>query len=213
MSTTIHLIRHGVTASNLAQRYMGRSEEPLAGDGRLQARRLAQRLASVGLEALYCSPLRRTRETAEIIAQPHGLDVEAAADFNELDLGRWEGLTAAEVEARDPAAWRIWCDEPADLRLPGIETFGRLRQRVRRGIESLLRRHSGAGVGVVTHDGIVRMAVLEGLGLGSDVYRSMPVDNVGLTILEFTSERVYLRALNDTGHLDGDLRAVPPADR
>lgn len=215
MNTTIHLIRHGVTASNRARRYMGRSEEPLAGDGRLQARRLARRLASMDLRALYSSPLRRTRETAEIIAQPHALDVEVAPDFNELDLSRWEGLTATEVESRDPEAWRTWCDDPARLRLPGIESFGRLRERVRRGLEALVRHHDESAVGVVTHDGIVRIAVLEGLGLSPGVYRSMPVDNTGLTTLEFASERVYLRALNDTGHLDDSLRCAKPgpADR
>lgn len=215
MSTTIHLIRHGVTASNRARRYMGRSEEPLASDGRLQARHLARRLASTELQALYSSPLRRTRETAEIIAQPHALDVEVAADFNELDLSRWEGLTAAEVEARDPDGWSTWCEAPARLELPGIESFGRLRERVRRGLKALVRRHTESDVAVVTHDGIVRIAVLEGLGLGSDVYRCMPVDNTGLTTLEFAPERVYLRALNDTGHLGEDLREASPgpADR
>ena len=215
MSTTLHLVRHGVTASNRAQRYMGRSEEPLASDGRLQARHLARRLASRDIAAMYSSPLRRTKETAAIIAQPHALDVEVAVDFNELDLSRWEGLTAAEVEARDPQAWQTWCREPARLKLTGIEAFGRLRERVRRGLQALVKRHEGAGVVVVTHDGIIRVAVVEGLGLDVGIYRSLPVDNTGLTTLEFSADRVYLRALNDTGHLDDSLRVARPgpADR
>jgi broad specificity phosphatase PhoE len=215
MSTRIHLIRHGVTRSNRRRRYMGRTEEALCSDGRLQARRLALRLAGLKLAALYCSPLRRARETAEIIGQPHALRPEVAADFNELDLQRWEGLTAEQIEARDADAWDIWCADPTRLRLPGIESFEALRVRVRRGLETLLRRHPDSSIAVVTHDGIVRVAVLEILGTGLGPYRAIPVDNTGLTTLDFTPQRTYLRALNDTGHLDETLRLAPagPADR
>lgn len=215
MTTRIHLIRHGVTASNLEQRYMGRSEEPLSNDGRLQARCLARRLAATEIAALYSSPLRRTRDTAEIIGQPHALPCEVAADFNELGLERWQGLTASEIEARDGEAWRTWCVDPARLRLPGIEPFAQVSERVRRGMRALVKRHPDATVAVVTHDGIIRIAVLESLGSGLGLYRAIPVDNTGLTTLEFTPERTYLRALNDTGHLDISLQcgAAGPAER
>ncbi len=215
MTTRVHLIRHGVTASNRERRYMGRSEEGLCSEGRWQARQLALRLASADLAALYCSPLRRTQETAAIIGQPHALTPEVAADFNELDLSRWQGLTAAEIDAREPEAWHTWCDAPARLRLPGIESFETLQQRVRRGLQALVKRHAGTAVAVVTHDGIVRIAVLEGLGIGLDKYRSIPVDNTGLTTLDFAAERTYMRSLNDTGHLDESVQLAPPgpADR
>lgn len=215
MSTRIHLIRHGLTVSNRRRRYMGRTEEPLCNDGRLQARRLALRLAPLELAALYCSPLRRARETAEIVGQPHALRAEVAADFNELDLERWQGLTGEQIAARDAPAWQTWCDDPTRLRLPGIEGFDVLRERVRRGLQALLRRHAEGEVAVVTHDGVVRVAVLESLGTGLGPYRAIAVDNTGLTTLEFTPQRTYLRALNDTGHLDGSLRHVSPgpADR
>ncbi|MGD8330881.1 MAG: histidine phosphatase family protein [Acidobacteriota bacterium] len=215
MTTRIYLIRHGVTASNLEQRYMGRSEEPLSNDGRLQARRLALRLADTELAALYCSPLRRAQETAEIVAQPQALRPQMAADFTEIDLSRWQGLNAGEIAARDAEAWRTWCVDPARLRLPGIESFEELRQRVRRGIRALVKRHADSAVAVVTHDGVVRVAVLDSLETGLSLYRAIPTDNTGLTTLDFTPERTYLRALNDTGHLEHSLRhaAVGPGDR
>lgn len=215
MTTRIHLIRHGATDSNRQRRYMGRSEEPLCSDGRLQARRLALRLAAMRLHALYCSPLRRARETAEIIGQPHALRPEVVADFNELDLSRWAGLTAEQIEQRDGEAWATWCEAPERLRLPGIEAFEDLRRRVRRGLESMLRRHPDGSIAVVTHDGVVRIAVLESLAGGIAAYRAIPIDNTGLTTLEFTAHRIYLRALNDTGHLDDTLRhpTPGPADR
>ena len=139
MTTRVHLIRHGVTESNRQRRYMGRSEEGLSSEGRWQARQLALRGATLELAALYCSPLQRARDTAEIVGQPHHLRPEAAPDFIELDLSRWEGLTAAEIEAKDGEAWQTWCSDPASLRLPGIESFATLQLRVRRGIEGLVR--------------------------------------------------------------------------
>ena len=146
MITRVYLIRHGATASNRQRRYMGRSEEGLSSEGRWQARQLALRMASTDLAALYCSPLRRTQETAAIIGQPHALTPEVAADFNELDLSRWQGLTAAEIDAREPEAWHTWCDAPARLRLPGIESFETLQQRVRRGLQALVKRHEGTAL-------------------------------------------------------------------
>ncbi len=214
-STCVFLVRHGVTASNAAGRYMGRSAEGLSNEGRWQARQLALRLASRSFAALYASPLRRARETAEIIAQPHALPVVAVPEFTELDLRRWEGLTAAEIEERDTADWRLWCTEPSLLRIEGIETLDNVRQRVRKGLRSLLRRHDGERIVLVTHDGIIRAAVLEALELPSTHYRSIPVDNTGLTALEATPTRTYLRALNDTGHLGDAVHAAVsgPADR
>lgn len=215
MTTRVHLIRHGVTESNRQRRYMGRSEEGLSSEGRWQARQLALRGASLDLAALYCSPLQRARDTAEIIGQPHRLRPEVEADFNELDLSRWEGLTASQIEARDGEAWRTWCTDPARLRLPGIESFAAVQQRVRRGIEGLVRRHAGSTIAVVTHDGVVRIAVLECLGMSLSLYRAIPIGNTGLTTLDFARERTYLRRLNDTGHLGEASRpAAPgPADR
>lgn len=215
MTTRIYLIRHGATESNRLRRYMSRSQEALSSEGRLQARQLALRMARHDLTAMYCSPLRRARDTAEIVAQPHALETAVVADFNELDLSRWEGLTAAEIEAREPQAWHTWCAEPARLALPGIESLAALQQRVRRGLEALAKHHAGQSIAVVTHDGIVRIAVLESLGLTLDVYRSIAVDNTSLTTLDMAPERNYLRGLNDTGHLDETmLPASPgPADR
>ena len=214
MTTRLYLVRHGCTASNRDRRYMGRSEEGLSNEGRWQVRQLAQRLAGNELAAIYSSPLRRTKETAQIVAQPHRLDVGVAAEFNELDLSRWVGLTAAEIEAREPQAWDTWCADPANLALPGIEPFDRLRLRVRCGFEALIKRHAGATVAVVTHDGIIRIAVLEALGMSLRHYRAIAVSNTGMTVLDFTPERAYLRTHNDTGHLSDGLDAAPgPADR
>ena len=216
--TRLLLIRHGVTESNKERRYMGRSDEPLSSDGRWQARRLAQRLASARIDAFYTSPLRRAKETAEIVNQPHALQVRVEPGLNELDLDRWAGMSAAEIEARDPQAWQTWCADPSALLLEGIEPFADLRGRIRQALQRMRRNHQDQSVAVTTHDGVIRIAVLEALDMAAQLYRSITVDNTALTVLDICERRTYLRALNATGHLDEHsdplLRAQPrgPAD-
>ena len=214
MSTRLYLIRHGLTESNRQSRYMGRTEEPLSSEGRWQARQLARQLRHVRLDAFYSSPLRRTKETAAIVNQPHGHEVSIEPGLNELDLGRWEGQTGPEIAARDPEAWQTWCNDPASMLLDGIEPFGVIQQRVRKTLARLARKHPDGGIAAVTHDGIIRIAVLEALGISLGHYRAMPIDNTGVTVLELAQDRNYLRQLNAIGHLgDGEAATQGPADR
>ncbi len=198
---------------------MGRSEEPLSSDGRWHARRLARRLSSARIDAFYTSPLRRARETAEIVNQPHALDVRVEPGLNELGLDRWVGLSAAEIEARDPQAWQTWCADPSALMVEGIEPFADLRARIRQALHRIRRDHQDESVAATTHDGVIRIAVLEALDLSMQLYRSITVDNTALTVIDIDEKRTYLRALNATGHLDAHadplLQAQPkgPADR
>ena len=212
--TRLYLLRHGSTKSNRAGRYMSRSEEGLSGDGRWQVRQLAQRLATSELAAIYSSPLQRTKETAQSVAQPHHLNIEIVPEFNELNLCRWAGLTATEIAAQDPEAWDIWCTNPRSLSIPGIESFVELQSRIWKGLEQITTNHPRGNIAVATHDGIIRIAVLLALGISLDNYRAITVSNAGMTILDIGPARAYLRAYNDTGHLEDAIgEQKGPADQ
>ena len=76
--TRLYLVRHGATQLTAEDRFAGSGVGPtLSDEGRRQVERLAARLSDDGIKALYCSPLSRTVETAEILARPHGLDPRA----------------------------------------------------------------------------------------------------------------------------------------
>jgi len=210
--THLYLIRHGITASNAQRIYMGRSQESLSTDGRWQARELSRRLQSVALEAIYCSPLCRAQETAEIVAQPHRLELRGDADIMELDLSRWEGRPANEIAKADPEAWQTWCSDPARLVIPGIETFDALSERVRRFLGRVRKDHPSGSVAVVSHDGVIRMAVMEALGISWGHYRSLPLDNTSITTIEVGGPHTRLRLFNDVGHLNGASVSGPADD-
>src|SRR5687768_10679995 len=97
VTTVTHLLRHGQTEHTPERRYSGRNDLPLSLTGRAEAEAAAHRVAGLGIEVIVASPLRRTRETAEIVGGVLGLPVELDEDLIELDFGDLEGLTGAEA--------------------------------------------------------------------------------------------------------------------
>src|SRR4029450_4544486 len=100
MTTRLFLVRHGATTLSAEDRFAGATDIPLSDEGRSQAAALTERLRDDPIDAVYCSPMRRTLETASIIAQPHGLAPVSRPALREIDHGHWEGLTRQEGGAR-----------------------------------------------------------------------------------------------------------------
>src|SRR5688500_20390849 len=102
--TRIFLVRHGSTMLTAEDRFAGETDVALADEGRDQARRLATRLGSQPIAAIYASPLQRCAETARLLAQPHTLAVQTRAEFREMSHGPWEGVKRPEAAAKYRAA-------------------------------------------------------------------------------------------------------------
>jgi probable phosphoglycerate mutase len=92
----------------------------LSPEGRHQAEALARRLTGVRVDRILSSPMLRALETAQIVAT--GRPVEVDDRLLERDYGRWEGLTNAEIEARDPELLARWDRDPAATHTPGGES-------------------------------------------------------------------------------------------
>jgi 2,3-bisphosphoglycerate-dependent phosphoglycerate mutase len=162
--TTIVLVRHGETNWNRERRYQGHADTPLNEDGRSQAAELAELLAAEQVTVLYTSPLRRARETAEIIAARLGLQLRTLEALREIDVGGWEGLTIDEVRGRYPERFeRDWHSGWEDG-----ETYHELEQRVVPALVKLGSKHDGAHLVGVTHAGPIRAAIAASLGLSYD---------------------------------------------
>jgi probable phosphoglycerate mutase len=141
--TTILLARHGETDWNRERRVQGHSDTPLNETGREQARTLAGALAGEPLDAVYSSDLARARETAEIVAAAHGLEVRTDAELRERNFGSWEGLTDVEIHERHGSDWS---------RHDG-ETDEQVRARVLGAVDRIAAAHPGEEVLVVSHGG------------------------------------------------------------
>lgn len=150
------VLRHGETAFNIEQRYLGGLDPGLTERGIQQARVLAEQLPD-DIEHLLCSPLLRARQTAEIIARPRALEITVAMPFRERHVGVFEGLTQAEAQARHPELWarnitRQWRDAPT-----GGETIEAVALRVRDGLIELQERYGETPIALVAHGFVAKL--------------------------------------------------------
>lgn len=122
----LFLIRHGETRWNLERRFQGHRDSPLTGRGIQQGERAGRRLLAElddpAAYALTSSPLGRARHTAEIVARVIGRaagEITLDDRLKEMTWGAWDGLTAAEIEARDPELWQARIDDRWTVAPPG----------------------------------------------------------------------------------------------
>ena len=154
--TTLVLVRHGATTHTADKRFSGglaSSNPALTDEGRAQVREVAEWLAPLGeaVEAVITSPVRRTRESAEILADRLGLDVVEEPGFAEMEFGAWDGMTFAEVRERYPDEIQGWLGSLDVAPGGGGESFRVVEARVRAGLERVMERYAGKTVLVVSH--------------------------------------------------------------
>lgn len=195
--TTFRLVRHGRT-QGAADLLAGRSAIGLSAEGRRQATGLARwlrdRLAPDGLAAVYSSPVRRARETAEPIARAFELDPVPVEGLTEVDFGRWEGRSFAELE-RDPA-WTVWNRFRAGARAPDGETMGDVQARAVGELLRLRELHPGEEIAVVSHAAVLRTVACHFLGLSLDLALRLEVDPGSQAELWLGEETARFRSWN-----------------
>ena len=196
MPTTIYLVRHGSVVGAETRRFIGHLDVPLSPRGEREAAALARRLATVKLAAAYSSDLSRTRRTAEILSGPHRLEPVAVPALREFAMGRWEGLTAEEIRALDPAAFEAWMADVGRFQFPDGESLGDVTARVWPALEAIVERHAGGTVLVVAHGGPNRIVLCQALGMPLERILSLGQDYAALSIIERNREGWRLRLLN-----------------
>jgi broad specificity phosphatase PhoE len=202
MTTTILLVRHGQTGSNISNFYMGWSSEDLNEAGYNQASRLSYRLSSLPVRSVYTSPLRRAHTTATILAEPHGLELAVVDDLIEVDLGDWQGLYTTEIGQRWPEIWRQWRTDPSSVTVPGGESLTQVTERALRALHKIVASGQGEVSAIVTHEVIVKVLVAYVLGAPNHIYRRFDINNASLSVVRITGDQYWLAGLNDTSHLE-----------
>ena len=200
-TTRIILVRHGETDWNATGRIQGHSDTPLNAVGREQAQRVAQRLASESVRALYSSDLARAFETATIIGQTLGLSVVTSPRLRERQYGAWEGLTSAEIQSRYPEQFAAWRARSTDFAPPQGETRSQLLTRALNELQTIGRRHAGEVVVVVTHGGLCYVLLNHIVGDVNGDRREFTFGNASLHTLDVTGARWSVITMNDIAHL------------
>ena len=175
----ISLARHGQTAYNAQRRFQGHLPVPLDDVGRAQARELAQAAAQREWAALWCSPLARARETADIVAAAIGIEPRADARFAETDCGDWTDRSFDDVGAEDPEGFAAFVRADPGFRFPGGESFAEQQARVAAGLADV--GAAGGPALVVCHRGVIRLALAT--VRGDDALRDAAIPNAALVDL------------------------------
>ena len=132
---------------------------------------------------IFSSPIRRCRESAEILSQNLGVSLRLEEGLEELHFGPWEGLSENEIASRYPCDWNNWKTSPLSLNLPGRETLNDFSQRVRDTISKVGRRSTRPLL--VTHCSFIRVSFLLTNSIDLNMYPSIVVPNAQPFVIDW----------------------------
>ena len=183
-STTVLLVRHGLTPTT-GRLLPGRSAGlHLSDEGQRQAEAAAQRIAKLkSVAAIYSSPLERARETALPIAKARGLAVRIERGLLELDIGEWTGSSLARV-SRKPE-WQKVQRYPSGFRFPDGESFTEMQTRITGTLAELVARHRGGTVVAVSHADPIKAALAHALGMHLDHFQRLVIAPASITTIAY----------------------------
>lgn len=201
------LVRHGqtpTTGATLPGRAPGLH---LADTGRDQAAAVAARIGEMEqVDAVYASPMERTRETAAPIAKARGLRVRTTKGLIECDFGEWTGK---ELKALSKLPeWTTVQRYPSGFRFPGGESFVEMQARMTGAVASLVEAHRGGVVVAVSHADPIKAAVADALGTHLDLFQRIVVSPCSVTAIAYGAAGPAVLTVNA---ITGPLTTLAPS--
>jgi probable phosphoglycerate mutase len=194
--TTFYFVRHAAT-DFIGKLITGRAPGVHLNElGQSQAARLARRLEARSIEAIYCSPQARARETAEPFALASGHEIASAPELDELDFGAWTGRTFDEL--RSEPEWLRFNSARATARMPGGELMLEVQHRAVTFVEQIAPRHCGGAVVLFSHGDVIRAALAFYLGMPLDFLLRFEISPASLSVLALENGIPTVRCINST---------------
>lgn len=169
--------------------------------GQAQVDALMERLRHERIDAAYCSPVLRTRQTAYAILAPHGVTVQESKNLMDLDYGTYSGAHFEEARNADPSLWEMWDRAPNTVHFPSGEGLADLRRRLSRFLAELVANYKDQTVLVATHDSPVRVLSCMAMGLDDSYHHLSKTSLASLTVLDVGESGVTMVLHNDSTHL------------
>ena len=208
---TLYLLRHGQTSFSRANAFCGAALNPdLTEDGRTMAECFAKAYGLAAWQAIFCSPLKRTLETAHPICNATGMSPQVRDGLKEIGYGKWEGKTVEEVEEEFHDDYLAWTADPAWYPPTDGEPAVSIAHRSLQVVEEIQKVYDEGNVLIVSHKATIRILLcsLLGIDVGRFRYRlACPVGSV--SIIEFGKHGPLLRAMAGRDHLDDRLKNLP----
>ncbi len=195
------ILRHGETEWNREERFRGMADLPLTEKGLQQAKSAAERIATLKPQVIYSSPLRRTIQTAEIVADPLGLPVQPSEDLRDIDYGLWQGLSLKEAYHKYRKGYLDWLHSPQLVKFPQGESLPIVQERVNRLLKNVIEADREDVILFVTHKVVCKVLLISLLGADLSHFWQIKQDVAALNIFEKRNVFLMAWAINDTCHL------------
>ena len=216
----IYFVRHAEGQDNVAGRFSSTwMDHPLTERGRLQAMQTGEYLAGKPIDEIFCSPMKRTYETAQMIARQLDMKPVVLEEFREVNVGDLEGKDFTDEN------WRVyhsitnqWYAGNAHASFPGGEDYEAVWKRVRRGYERILQNHENRNFVIAGHGGVFAATLKEFIpGLEMKWLQNIAYYNCAITELEMEIVNGELKGKimdwASTRHLHGEALSTLPAIR
>jgi probable phosphoglycerate mutase len=198
-AATVLLIRHGENEWTQSHKLAGRTPGVhLNKYGQKQAKALGKRLAKMKLAAIYASPLERTMETAQAIANHHKVAVKEVPRLLEVDYGEWTGQAIKELAKKKE--WTVVQHYPTGAAFPGGESMQAMQARMVAQVNTLVAGHAGETIAVVGHADLIKAAVAHYLGVHFDMFQRIIIGTASVTAINFSPLGPRVLTVNDTSH-------------
>lgn len=201
--TNIYLARHGETEYNRCNQIQGRGiDEPLNDTGRRQARAIARHLKEVSIRRIYSSSLKRSKETAEIIAKTFDLEFQSYADLDEMNFGIYEGQPISEIESELVELHNVWKSGNVDHACENGESPSIVLNRAAGQIEEVITEHPGSNLLFILHGRLIRILLSHFLQYGLSEMHRVKHSNGALYHIRWNGQQFEPVYLHETGHLE-----------
>ena len=210
MVTKIYLIRHCQSMGNIEHKFQGQYDADVSPAGEKQLELLGLRFRNEHIDAIYTSPLKRARATAEAIAKYHNMEPIAEPGLIEIDCGRMENLLLTDVARLFPEVALNWDRSPELCEFPGGETMREVYERVNAALDRIIAENPGRTVVVTTHGGALRnlyARIQYGEPIG--IRKSEVFGHTGVSTLIAENGGLRFESINDLSHLPENMRRPP----
>ena len=206
--TKLILVRHGQTVWNKLGKYQGQADIELSEAGIEQAKLLGERFPFDQVSAIYSSPLKRARDTAEAVAKKFKLPIVACEAFREINFGQWEGLTYEEIHAKWEKEHTLLFESPDLLTCPQGEGFSDVQDRAVKKMLEIVKAHDGETVVITAHGGVIRTLLCYALGMPLKNMWKIRQDNTAVNVVSAYDEGMVVELMNSTVHLAESAKTI-----
>ena len=212
MNTRIIMVRHGYSAANQKDMFVGHTDVELTAQGVEQALLCAKWLEREKIDAVYSSDLQRAVKTARPIALAHGLEVNVDSGLREIFAGDWEQEIFSDLFEKYPEEFGLWCSDIGLSACVGGESVAQLAERIVAAVTRIAEGHPGQTVCITSHATPIRAMSTVASGIPVAEMKKVPWSgNASINIFEYEDGVFRAVELDITEHL-GDLKTALPGN-